>query len=517
MSAVWLAEDEILGREVAVKLLHVRRLESEDAVERFEREARTLAALAHPGIVTVIDRGEHDGRPYIVFEYVRGEDLRERIASRGRLEPPVAIAICRQVADALSYAHAHGVIHRDVKPHNVLLTEDGVAKLTDFGIARILQEPSLTSTGRVLGTGEYVAPEQAIGTSLDARADVYALGVMLFHCLTGETPYTGGSFVELAEQHLHAPVPRAGDRVEGLPDGVDDVLARSLAKRPEDRYPDCASMGDDLQALLVSEVDTSIEDTDEIPIVTRALAPSAETELDDTGPIALPLEEAAPPEPSGPAPGRGRRRRLAYGALLAAVLLVAAGWAGYLLGVGSGGGTPRAGTTRGSTPSTQPVGTTPAAPKPQLVALEPLTARSFDPPPGDGTENEQLAPLAVDSSPATAWATERYRGSPDANGKGGVGLIVDAGRAVDARALRLIVPDPGWSGRIYTTTRAIAPAALAGWTPASKPFTVAAQTTVPLHTAASRLFLIWITNLVGTPGSWLAEIGDVKLLGPRGQ
>src|SRR4051812_36673871 len=221
MSAVWLAHDLELPRDVAVKILHARRLESADAVERFEREARTLAGLAHPGIVTVIDRGEHDGRPFIVFEHVPGRDLRAVIAEHGRLEPALALAVCRQVAGALSYAHARGVIHRDVKPHNVLLTDDGHAKLTDFGIARILDEPSLTATGRVLGTGEYLAPEQAAGGALDARADIYALGVMLFHCLTGQTPYSGGSFVELAEQHLRSPVPLAAERVDGLPEGID--------------------------------------------------------------------------------------------------------------------------------------------------------------------------------------------------------------------------------------------------------------------------------------------------------
>ncbi len=211
MSAVWLARDLVLERHVAVKILHAKRLESAEAVERFEREARTLAALAHPGIVTVIDRGEHDGRPFIVFEYVRGHDLRTKIAAQGRLDQAVALAVCAQVADALAYAHAHGVIHRDVKPHNVLLTDDGVAKLTDFGIARILAEPSLTRVGRVLGTGEYLAPEQAAGEELDERADVYALGVMLFQCLTGETPYRGDGFVALAEQHLRAPVPSVRD------------------------------------------------------------------------------------------------------------------------------------------------------------------------------------------------------------------------------------------------------------------------------------------------------------------
>ena len=215
MSSVWQAYDEELGRPVAIKLLHARRLESADSVDRFEREARTLALLAHPGIVTVIDRGETDGRPFIVCELVDGHDLHERISLEGRLPLAEALAIAVQVAAALAYAHERGVIHRDVKPHNVLLTADGHAKLTDFGIARVDDAPALTNPGRVLGTGDYVAPEQAQGHALDGRADIYALGALLYHCLTSVPPYRGASFVEIAEQHLRAPVPSVQSRRPG--------------------------------------------------------------------------------------------------------------------------------------------------------------------------------------------------------------------------------------------------------------------------------------------------------------
>ena len=226
MSSVWQAYDEELGRPVAIKLLHTRRLESADSVDRFEREARTLALLAHPGIVTVIDRGETDGRPFIVCELVDGRDLHERISLEGRLPIAEALAIAVQVAAALAYAHERGVIHRDVKPHNVLLTADGHAKLTDFGIARVEDAPALTNPGRVLGTGDYVAPEQAQGHALDGRADIYALGALLYHCLTSVPPYRGASFVEIAEQHLRAPVP---ERPVAPP--------RGLRRRRGDRRP----------------------------------------------------------------------------------------------------------------------------------------------------------------------------------------------------------------------------------------------------------------------------------------
>src|SRR5262249_10423444 len=157
-------------------------------------------------------------------------------------------------------------------PHNVLLTEEGVAKLTDFGIARILEEPSLTATGRVLGTGEYIAPEQAAGQPLDERADVYALGVMLFQCVTGQTPFQGANFAEPARRPPRAPVPRATAVQPDLPDELDLVLQRALAKDPEDRYPTCLAMQEDLEELLLAEAEDAGPETAELPVVTQALA-----------------------------------------------------------------------------------------------------------------------------------------------------------------------------------------------------------------------------------------------------
>ena len=281
MSSVWQAYDEELGRAVAIKLLHTRRLESADSVDRFEREARTLALLAHPGIVTVIDRGETDGRPFIVCELVNGRDLHERIALEGRLPIAEALAIAVQVASALAYAHERGVIHRDVKPHNVLLTADGHAKLTDFGIARVDDAPALTQAGRVLGTGDYVAPEQAQGHPLDGRADIYSLGALLFHCLTGGPPYRGASFVEIAEQHLRAPVPDVKARCAEASDGVAAIVTKALAKRRDDRYDDVGEMRVALEEELLALTRDDGSDTAEVPLVATALevADPASTEV----------------------------------------------------------------------------------------------------------------------------------------------------------------------------------------------------------------------------------------------
>src|SRR4051794_13245247 len=177
MSTVYRAFDEKLEREVAIKLLHREIAADSDQLERFRREARAVARLSHPHIVGVIDAGEDEGRPYIVFEHVDGETLKERIRRRGGLPIDEAIAYAIEIARALGCAHSRGIVHRDVKPQNVLIDEEGSAKVTDFGIARSLHEEGLTADGRVLGTTDYVSPEQALGQEVDGRTDIYSLGV----------------------------------------------------------------------------------------------------------------------------------------------------------------------------------------------------------------------------------------------------------------------------------------------------------------------------------------------------
>ena len=179
MSSVYKAHDSLLERHVALKVLHEQYAGDEDFVERFKREARLVAQLQHPNIVTVIDRGEEDDRQYIVFEYIEGENLKELVVRRGHLEVREALEIALEVARGLAFAHDNGLIHRDVKPQNVLLNGDGRAKVTDFGIARTLDVDGMTQTGTVLGTSNYIAPEQASGNRVDAHSDVYSLGAVL--------------------------------------------------------------------------------------------------------------------------------------------------------------------------------------------------------------------------------------------------------------------------------------------------------------------------------------------------
>jgi serine/threonine-protein kinase len=513
MSSVWQAYDEELGRTVAIKLLHARRLESADSVDRFEREARTLALLAHPGIVTVIDRGETDGRPFIVCELVDGHDLHERISLEGRLPLAEALAIAVQVASALAYAHERGVVHRDVKPHNVLLTADGHAKLTDFGIARVDDAPALTNPGRVLGTGDYVAPEQAQGHALDGRADIYSLGAMLYHCLTSVPPYRGASFVEIAEQHLRAPVPSVQSRRPEVSDGVEALVARALAKRPEDRFADVGEMQAALEDELIALTRDDGSDTAEVPLVVATALEVAEPSSTDDSP-ALTGE-------LGDGRGHGPRgRRLWPIGLLVLVLVAGIGWAAYLGSSLIGGGSADATSTTTSqrtTATTAPTtsGTaTPAAGAP----VSGLTASSYDPQGdgGDGDEHPADAANALDGDPATHWRTDTYRGTPEFNGsKPGVGLILTAPSAVAAAMLHLTAGLGGWTGRVYTAPGSSPPAGIDGWTPVSETFEArAVAMDVPLSgDHPSKQFLIWITRLAPTEAGtgFAASITDAQL------
>src|SRR3989440_9187248 len=201
MSTVYRALDGTLQRQVAIKLMNREVSSDSDQLERFRREARAVAQLSHPHIVGVIDAGEDDGRPYIVLEYVEGETLKDRIRRMGRLPVDEAIAYAIEIARALGCAHAHGIVHRDVKPQNVVIDEEGSAKVTDFGIARSLHEEGLTADGRVLGTTDYVSPEQALGQDVDGQSDIYSLGVVLFEMLTGDVPFHGENQVSVAMKH----------------------------------------------------------------------------------------------------------------------------------------------------------------------------------------------------------------------------------------------------------------------------------------------------------------------------
>src|ERR671933_372468 len=216
MATVYRAFDATLERKVAIKLMHREIASDSGQLERFRREARAVAQLSHPHIVGVIDAGEDEGRPYIVFEYVEGETLKRRIRRMGRLPIDEAIAYAIEISRALGCAHSHHIVHRDIKPQNVLIDVEGSAKVTDFGIARSLQEEGLTAEGRVLGTTDYVSPEQALGHEVNGQSDIYSLGVVLFEMLTGDVPFHGENQVSVAMKHVREDFPDVSKRRPGL-------------------------------------------------------------------------------------------------------------------------------------------------------------------------------------------------------------------------------------------------------------------------------------------------------------
>src|ERR1700754_2811600 len=229
MSTVYRALDETLERQVAIKLMNREIASDSDQLERFRREARAVAQLSHPHIVA----GEDAGRPYIVFEYVEGETLKERIRRLGELPIAEAVAYAIEIARALGAAHARHIVHRDVKPQNVLIDEEGSAKVTDFGIARTLDEDGLTADGRVLGTTDYVSPEQALGHDVTGQSDIYSLGIVLWEMLTGEVPYRGENQVAVAMKHVREQIPDVQLKRPEVSSALAAIVDTATAKRVE--------------------------------------------------------------------------------------------------------------------------------------------------------------------------------------------------------------------------------------------------------------------------------------------
>src|SRR4051795_120897 len=271
MSTVYRAFDPTLERWVAIKLMHRDISSDPDQLERFRREARAVASLNHPHIVTVIDAGEDDGAPYIVFEYVEGETLKERIRRLGRLPVSEAVAYAIEIGRALSCAHSHRLVHRDVKPQNVLIDPDGRAKVTDFGIARSLEAQGLTATGRVLGTTDYVSPEQALGREVTAQSDIYSLGIVLYEMLTGEAPFQADTQVAVAMKHVREPLPDVQRRRPEVSAALAAVVERATAKETQRRYSTVPEMLHDLEEVLGIEAARAGETSGEATTVLRSL------------------------------------------------------------------------------------------------------------------------------------------------------------------------------------------------------------------------------------------------------
>jgi beta-lactam-binding protein with PASTA domain/predicted Ser/Thr protein kinase len=246
MATVYLAEDQELGRRVAIKILNERHANDDQFVERFRREAKNAAGLSHPNIVSIYDRGEAEGTYYIAMEHLDGRNLKELIAARGPAPVHIVVEVGRQVLAALAHAHKNGIVHRDIKPHNVMVDGDRRVKVTDFGIARA-GASQMTEAGSIVGTAQYLSPEQARGSQVDPRSDLYSVGVVLYELLTGKVPFTGDSPVEIAMRHLSDTPPPPSEVKDGIPHELDMVVMRALAKDPETRYQSAEEMNADLE------------------------------------------------------------------------------------------------------------------------------------------------------------------------------------------------------------------------------------------------------------------------------
>ena len=467
MAAVYRGFDRRLERRVAVKILHASLVGDREVVERFRREAQTVARLSHPNVVSVIDRGEVAGRPYLVFEYVEGETLDQLLRRGPRLSIRRALTLAIEVGRGLAFAHSRGVIHRDVKPQNVLVGKGG-AKVTDFGVAHAFGIDEVTLTGGAVGTSSYIAPEQVEAGSPDARSDVYSLGVVLFELLTGAAPYSGASFAEIALQHLNAPVPSLRARCPGASPRLAAAVERALAKDRERRFPSMEAFVAELAACLAEE--------------------EGDTETFD----ALPASVLS---------GRRRRRR-AIGATLALAAILAAGGAAYLLSR-PGTPAPAPAATQATPPPARPAATAPVA-----VALDAVAP--YDPPPGDGQEDNPGLRLATDGNPATYWSTEWYQSVAFGGLKHGVGIVLAAAKPVRLTQLRIVSDTPRFDAIIKAGTSAHGP-----FTPVSAQMTAGAVTRFALHVRTPlRYYLIWITALApDTAPHYSAHINEVTASG----
>jgi eukaryotic-like serine/threonine-protein kinase len=496
MSTVYRAFDTVLERPVAIKLMHREIASDSDQLERFRREARSVAQLNHPHVVTVIDAGEEPspdadhsdlhgqvGTPYIVLEYVEGETLKDLIRREGPLEIPQALAYAIEIARALGVAHEHQIVHRDVKPQNVLISVEGGAKITDFGIARTLTEEGLTVAGRVLGTTDYVSPEQALGQPVTGQSDLYSLGVVLYEMLTGEVPFHGETPVAVAMRHVREDVPDVQLLRPEVSASTASVIDRAVAKDLSVRYADAAGMASALEDALAIEAARAGQATGEVTTVLRSLPDPARRRL--------------PWRMQHPA--RWLISLALLGVIVTLALVLAAGrtqrGTGVATGVGSGAGL-------------------------SPVFLGQNSAHGYNPF-GTGPENPNEIGNVVDSDPNTKWSTEQYYDETLKKPAGaGVGLYLDASPGVLARALEIETPTPGFAAQVYVSNHIetslpygdSTTLAARGWQgPVGQSNAVRDHERIRLTPGGQRFryYLIWITTL--PPNMQSLAITDLTL------
>ncbi|HUQ62809.1 MAG TPA: protein kinase [Acidimicrobiales bacterium] len=481
MAEVWEAHDETLGRAVAVKVLHSHLAQDESFLERFRREAIAAARLAHPNVVATYDTGTDGDVAFIVMELVHGRTLRQVLSDEGPMSPRRVIDIGAQVADALNYAHRAGVIHRDVKPANILLCDDGRAKVADFGIAKAAIEAiedatgagpvpggksptstsDLTQSGAIVGTAKYLSPEQVNGEPVDGRSDVYALGVVLYEMVCGRAPYAGETDVAVALQHLSGtPLPPRQVRA-GIPRSLESVVLRAMAKSPANRY---ATAGQ-LQTALLS-VDLRADDA--APTSNREITP-----------------------PGGVPKFRDSERSWLVPVVLIVILAITLSVVGVLF----------ARSETGQNLLDLPDGGSSKAQPAQVTNVS-----AFDPE-GDGGEHDNELANLIDGDTATTWSTERYNNGQFGAIKTGVGFVLDLDQSQKLDELQVSSPNRGWAASVYV---ADSPKdSLDTWgAPVATKDGIDGEATFDLKSHNGAAVLVWVTAL-GDNSSFSAS--DVRL------
>lgn len=492
MAQVWRGTDEVLRRQVAVKLLHAHLAGDATFVARFRQEAVAAARLAHANIVAIFDTVAENGIEAIVMELVPGRTLRERLDDPEPLDPWQAAGVAAQVADALDAAHRAGLVHRDVKPANVLLAGDGRVKVADFGIAKAVADADLTQPGLTVGTAKYLAPEQVRGDAVDARTDIYSLGVVLYEMLCGRPPFQGDTDAATALMRLQRDPLLPRQVRPGVPRALEEITCRAMAREPADRYQTAA----DLRAALLA-AGARADDEPDLDLDHTALVggPDATTAL---------VQPSSPPAAREPVPSFTQTER-SWLIPTAVVVLVALalGLAGVLIG--------RSGAGSFLDDVREAIGGRVGGGS-SASAIAVTGAQAFDPT-GDGRENDDRAPLVHDGDPSTTWRTEGYDDRDITRLKDGVGIVVTLERAAELARLEIDSPTNDWRARIYV---ADAPAGdLAGWgEPVATTEGLPAGTNeIDLGGARGSAVLVWIVDRGDAPGRAAAEIGEIRALG----
>ncbi len=474
-ATVYLGYDLVLERPIAIKILYREPATAPGQLERFLHEARAAAQLSHPNIVGVIDSGQDADRQYIIFEYVAGETLKERIRRQGALPIDEAIAYAIDITHALGAAHAHHIIHRDIKPQNALIDEEGRLKVTDFGIAYRAGADDLAHNQGILGSTDYVSPEQALNHTVNHQTDIYSLGIVLFEMLAGAVPFQAESSIAVAMKHVNAEFPDIEHHRPEVSATLAAVVDRMVAKNVTHRYQNTGTLAVDLEDALV--VETARAEHSSTNATTAVLA------LPEPQKRRLPLLV---------------RRHVSRATLFAGIALVGGG---LLVGITEG-----LKRTRSSSQTDSSAG----APR---VSVKSISAHDYDPL-GDGAEHPAQTHLVFDRNPSTQWTTDRYYDGK--LNKPGVGLYVNVQPSVVASEIEIQTPNPGWKASIYAATNGppeTVPSGdwkLVGGGTVEEP---SHRFTLNATDKPYRYYLVWVTEL--PPSQQRVEISGIVLFRPK--